>query len=63
MIRGSATETLKERISQMEKLLGEWKGDKGIVSLWAYHTKEEILEQWNLLESHEKFVKDKVTGL
>ena len=63
MAGGSAMETLRERIAWMEKTLGEWPRDDGIVASWAEHTMGEIQVQRNLLETHDKFFEEKFTSL
>lgn len=63
MVDGNVTEALKERVSQLEALMGEWPSNDGIVTSWVEHTLIEIQVQWNLVKSHDKYVEDKVVGL
>ena len=42
MAGSSATEVLRERIAQIEEILGEWSREDCIVALWAEHTMGEI---------------------
>lgn len=63
MVGGNVTKALKEMVSQLEALMGEWPSDDGIVTSWVEHTMIEIQIQWNLVKSHDKYVEDKVVGL
>lgn len=47
----------------MEELLGEWLSDDGIVASWAKHNVGESHLQWNMLETYDKFIEDKVASL
>ena len=42
MAGSSATEALRERIAQIEEILGEWSREDGTVASWAKHTVGEI---------------------
>ena len=63
MAGGSVTEALRERIAQIEEILGEWSREDCIVALWAEHTMGEIQVQRSLLETHDKFIEEKFVGL
>ena len=49
-------ETLKERVSRLEEIVGNWSGEEGIVSAWAPHVSNELDVQRDLAESHAKHV-------
>ena len=63
MASGSAMDVLRERMTWMEKALGEWLGEEGTMASWAEHTMGEIQVQRSLLETHDNFFKEKLVGL
>lgn len=63
MVGGSVTEALKEMVSWLEALIGEWLSDDAIMASWVEHIVRKIQVQWNLVKSHDKYVEDKVVGL
>ena len=42
MAGGSAIEALRERMTQIEEVLGEWPREDGTVASWAEHTRREV---------------------
>ena len=51
-----AGKTLKERVSRLEEILGNWSNEGGIVSAWSAHVSNELDVQRDLAESHSKHV-------
>ena len=51
-----AGETLKERVSQLEEIVGNWNSEEGTVSAWSAHVSKELNVQRDLAESHAKHV-------
>ena len=51
-----AGETLKERVSRLEKIIGNWNSEKGTVSAWSAHVSNELNVQMDFAESHAKHV-------
>ena len=41
----------------------EWSGEEGVISMWAETVVKELQVQRNLVESHNKYVEEKVVGL
>ena len=52
-------ETLKERVSLLEEMVGDWSGEDGTVSLWAAYVSNELDVQKDLAESQAKHVEEK----
>ena len=48
-----ASETLKEKTTRLEQLLGEWHSEEGIVASWADQIPNEIEVQLGLVEQHD----------
>ena len=63
MTGSSAMDVLRERMTWMEKALGEWPGEEDTMASWAEHTMGEIQVQRSLLETHDNFFKEKLIGL
>ena len=51
-----AGETLKERVSRLEEIVGNWSDEEGTVSTWDAHVSNELDVQRYLAESHAKHV-------
>ena len=51
-----AGETLKERVSRLEEIVGNWNSEEGTVSAWYAHVSNELNVQRDLAESHAKHV-------
>ena len=51
-----ARETLKERVSRLEEIVGNWNSEEGTVSTWSTHVANELNVQRDLVESHAKHV-------
>ena len=49
-------ETLKERVSQLEEIVGNWSSEETTVSAWVAHVSNELDVQRDLAESHAKHV-------
>ena len=58
-----ASETLKERVSQIEEVLGEWSNDDGTVSMWVASVMNELQVQRDLAKSNGKYLEEKVDGM
>ena len=62
MTGSSAMDVLRERMTWMEKALGEWPGEEDTMASWAEHTMGEIQVQRSLLETHDNFFEEKLVG-
>ena len=51
-----AGETLKERVSRLEEIVGNWNSEEGTVFAWSAHVSNELNAQRDLAESHAKHV-------
>ncbi|RVW14190.1 hypothetical protein CK203_102219 [Vitis vinifera] len=60
MAGGSAIEALRERMTQIEEVLGEWPRENGTVASWAEHTRGEVQVRRSMLESHDNFFEEKL---
>ena len=49
-------ETLKEKVSRSEEIVGNWSSEEGTVSEWAAHVSNELDVHKDLTESHAKHV-------
>ena len=49
-----AGETLKERVSRLEEIVGNWNSEEGTVFTWSAHVANELNVQRDLAESHAK---------
>ena len=46
-----AGETLKERVSWLEEMVGDWSGDESTISIWVAYVSNELDVQRDLAES------------
>ena len=53
-------ETLKERTTQFERLLGDCSSEEGTVTAWGSYIQNEVEVQRNLVEQHEEFIRGRV---
>ena len=51
-----AGETLKERVSLLEDIVGNWNSEEGTISAWFVHVSNELNVRRDLAESHAKHV-------
>ena len=51
-----ARETLKERVSRLEEIVGNWNSEEGTVSAWSAHVSKELNVRRDLAKSHAKHV-------
>ena len=52
-------ETLKEMVCQLEKMVGDWSSDDGLISMWATYVSNELDVQRDLAKSQAKHVEEK----
>ena len=53
---------MKERVSRLEEIVGNWSSEEAIVSAWATHVSNELDVQRDLVESHAKHVEGGIPG-
>ena len=58
-----AGETMNERVAKLEKLMGEWNCEEGIVTTWALEEMNELRVQRDLAEKHADHVEAQVVSL
>ena len=58
-----AGETLKERTTRLEQLLGEWPSGKGTVVSWADRMRNDVGVQCHLIEHNDEFIGEKIRNM
>ena len=56
-------ETLKERTTRLEQLLGEWLNEVGIVASWANCMRKDVEFHRHLIEQNDELFREKMRNM